>query len=87
MLANPDIGVTQIAHRLGVSLPVHPRRANRGYLRWLSTPALTPEAGRRRRRVRGVSLSGRNGVDGGPSYCSAVGNSGWTADGRLSAPS
>jgi hypothetical protein len=32
LLANPDIGVTQIAHRLGVSpatpLSVHPRRTH-----------------------------------------------------------
>ena len=35
LLANPDIGVTQIAHRLGVSpatpLSVHPRRTHREY--------------------------------------------------------
>ena len=41
MLANPDIGVTQIAHHLGVPLPVHPLRANRECLRWLRTTALT----------------------------------------------
>jgi hypothetical protein len=48
MLANPDIGVTQIAHRLGVSprdaLSVHSHRTNREYDRRLRTPALTPEA-------------------------------------------
>jgi hypothetical protein len=37
MLANPDIGVTQIAHRLGVSLSVHPRRTNREYPERLRT--------------------------------------------------
>ena len=35
LLANPDIGVTQTAHRLGVSpatpLSVHPRRTHREY--------------------------------------------------------
>jgi Helix-turn-helix domain of resolvase len=31
MLANPEIGVTQIAPRLGVSPAVHPGRANREY--------------------------------------------------------
>jgi hypothetical protein len=35
MLANPDIGVTQIAHRLGVlfgdALSLHPRRTDREY--------------------------------------------------------
>jgi Resolvase, N terminal domain len=34
------------------ALSLHPRRENREYLRWLRTPALTPEA-ERRRRVRG----------------------------------
>jgi DNA invertase Pin-like site-specific DNA recombinase len=46
LLANPDIGVTQIAHRLGVSpgnaLSVHPRRANREYPGRLRT-ALYPK--------------------------------------------
>jgi DNA invertase Pin-like site-specific DNA recombinase len=43
MLANPDIGVTQIAHRLGVSpnaLSLHPRRTNREYPRRLRMVAL-----------------------------------------------
>ena len=32
MLANPDIGVTQIAHRLaGDALSIHSRRTNREY--------------------------------------------------------
>ena len=47
MLANPDIGVTQIVHRLGVSgdaLSVHRLRANRASSRRLSAlpPALAP---------------------------------------------
>jgi DNA invertase Pin-like site-specific DNA recombinase len=67
MLANPDIGVTQIAHRLGLSrdaLSLHPRRANREYLRRLRGPLpkdRTPpdgSAGVVERRLR---------VDSGPS--------------------
>ena len=45
--------------------PVHPRPANREYLRRLTTPALTPGGGRRRKRGSGVSLSVRNGWKNG----------------------
>jgi DNA invertase Pin-like site-specific DNA recombinase len=47
MLANPDIGVTQIAHRLGVSpyaLSIHSRRANREYPRRLRNGGSTSQA-------------------------------------------
>jgi DNA invertase Pin-like site-specific DNA recombinase len=46
MLANPDIGVTQIAHRpTGDALSVHLRRANREYAGRLTTAALPPKTG------------------------------------------
>jgi Helix-turn-helix domain of resolvase len=57
MLANPGIGVTQIAHRLGVppaALSIHPRRTNREYPGRLRGPL--PKNGRAR-MVRQVSLS------------------------------
>jgi transposase-like protein len=47
MLANPDIGVTQIAHRLGVSPATLYRyipAARTANIRRLRTPALTPKS-------------------------------------------
>jgi DNA invertase Pin-like site-specific DNA recombinase len=47
MLANSDVGVTQIAHRLGVSpatLCRYPRRANREYPRRLRNGGSTSQA-------------------------------------------
>jgi hypothetical protein len=61
--AVPDIGVTEIVHRLGASPATFYRyipAANREYLRRLRTPALTAES-RTPQAGSGVSLSVGNG--------------------------